>query len=197
MTNPRKRILSSLDISKVVQAKSIDDVEDMIKVLQQYELQILDWLIDFCANIAINESFNKANAKSLSIIFSPYLFDIDENGPNAIEVFRTCPNVLEFLISKRITELHIKKQEINKVSQIESNPNHFGSLNDASSIKLSLQNAFDIKSLKDLDSSFAENEDIENQPNLGNLPTDNKNIDQSGLFNGETDDDSNSLDGEK
>ncbi|GJN21843.1 hypothetical protein PR202_gb09362 [Eleusine coracana subsp. coracana] len=96
-------ILDSLTPEQVMHCNSEEECGRLASMLPPVEAALLDWAINLMADVVINESFNKMNARNIAMVFAPNMTKMGDPLTALIHAVQVM-NFLKTLILKTVNE---------------------------------------------------------------------------------------------
>jgi hypothetical protein len=73
-------VLDSLTPEQVMHCNTEEECGRLASVVPPVEAALLDWAINLMADVVINESFNKMNARNIAMVFAPNMTKVSKTS---------------------------------------------------------------------------------------------------------------------
>lgn len=104
-------ILNALPQERIMNWSDTSDCVDAYNTLPEPQKTLLDWLLDFLAQVAGNASVNKMTSQNLAIVVAPNLYDISTPNPlEGLVLSQKCAQFLNHVLNSHIQTIHQQQQ---------------------------------------------------------------------------------------
>jgi len=97
-------ILNALPQERIMNWSDSSDCVDAYRTLPEPQKSLLDWLLDFLADVAKNSDKNKMTSQNLAIVVAPNLYDISTPNPlEGLVLSQKCAQFLNHVLNSHIS----------------------------------------------------------------------------------------------